>query len=163
MSTEDHRALTILESSACMVDSHHQLALPWRYNPPCLPNSRPAAEHRLNSLRRLLKEPSLKEKYCETVYGFIAKGHARKAQDDQIGAVGKPLWYLPHHLVFHNQKLGKFTVVFDCTARSAGTSLNDQLLHDGQPYWCVAKVPTRTHCIDGPCGADVSSSPSRSR
>lgn len=117
MPTEDHSALAILEISACMVDGHHQLALPWRYNPPCLPNSRPVAECRLHSLRRRLqKDPSLKEKYWETVNVYIVKGHARKVPDDQVDPVGKLLWYLPHHPVFHDEKPGKVRVVFDIAA-----------------------------------------------
>lgn len=48
--------------------------------------------------------------------------------DDQIDPAGKPLWYLPHHPVFHDQKPGKVRVVFDCAARFGDTSLNDQLL-----------------------------------
>ena len=39
-----------------------------------------------------------------------------------------PVWYLPHHPVFHPQKPGKIRVVFDCSAKFKGTSLNDQLL-----------------------------------
>ena len=39
-----------------------------------------------------------------------------------------PVWYLPHHPVFHPQKPGKARVVFDCAAKFKGTSLNDQLL-----------------------------------
>ena len=39
-----------------------------------------------------------------------------------------PIWYLPHHPVFHAQKPGKVRVVFDCAAKFKGTSLNDQLL-----------------------------------
>ena len=38
-----------------------------------------------------------------------------------------PVWYLPHHPVFHPQKPEKVRVVFDCAAKFKGT-LNDQLL-----------------------------------
>ena len=40
MSSEDRQALAILENSACLVDGHYQLALPWRYKPPSLKNNR---------------------------------------------------------------------------------------------------------------------------
>ena len=51
-----------------------------------------------------------------------------KVPDGQIDPNGKPLWYLPHQPVIHEQKLGKVRVVFDCAARFGDTSLNDQLL-----------------------------------
>ncbi|KAI2643118.1 Translation initiation factor IF-2 [Labeo rohita] len=37
-------------------------------------------------------------------------------------------WYLPHHGVFHPKKADKLRVVFDCSARYQGYSLNDHLL-----------------------------------
>lgn len=39
-----------------------------------------------------------------------------------------PAWYIPHHGVYHPKKPGKICVVFDCSARFQGTSLNDHLL-----------------------------------
>lgn len=56
------------------------------------------------------------------------KGHARKVPHELNGTVERPLWYLPHHPVFHDQKPGKVRVVFDCAAGSGGNLLNDQLL-----------------------------------
>ena len=43
--------------------------------------------------------------------------------DDKAGE----MWYIPHHGVIHPQKQ-KLRVVFDCSAKFAGTSLNDHLL-----------------------------------
>ena len=50
--------------------------------------------------------------------------------EEELYPNSKPLWYLPHHAVFHPCKPDKLRVVFDCAARFKGTSLNDQLLHD---------------------------------
>jgi hypothetical protein len=36
-------------------------------------------------------------------------------------------WFIPHHRVVHPQK-GKLRVVFDCSSRFKGASLNDDLL-----------------------------------
>ena len=129
MSGEDRRALAILENSARLIDDHYQIALPWRYKPPSLKNNRSVALRSLHSLeRRFQKDPSLMENYCKTIKEYIARGHARKVPDDHIDPDGKPLWYLPHHPVIHEQKPGKVRVVFDCAARFGDTSLNDQLL-----------------------------------
>ena len=45
-SVEDKRALEVMERTLKMVDGHYQVALPWRYDPPYLPNNRVVAERR---------------------------------------------------------------------------------------------------------------------
>ncbi|XP_068726591.1 uncharacterized protein [Montipora capricornis] len=127
-SVEDHRALSILESSARIVDGHYQFALPWRFQTPCLPRNRSVAARRLKALkRRFLADPVLFEKYKDTINQYIANGHARKVLNPDDPSPGK-LWYLPHHPVFHPGKPNKMRVVFDCAARFRETSLNDQSL-----------------------------------
>ena len=37
-------------------------------------------------------------------------------------------WYIPHRGIYHPNKPGKIRVVFDCSAKYQGTSLNDNLL-----------------------------------
>lgn len=37
-------------------------------------------------------------------------------------------WYVPHHGIYHPHKPGKIRVVFDCSAKYQGKSLNDLLL-----------------------------------
>ena len=107
MSGEDRQALAILENSACLVDGHYQLALPWRYKPPSLKNNRCVALRRLQFLeKRFHRDSSLKEKYCKTMNEYITKGHARKVPDNQFDPGAKPLWYLPHHPVIHEHKPG---------------------------------------------------------
>jgi len=38
------------------------------------------------------------------------------------------VWYIPHHGIYHTKKPNKIRVVFDCSAKFGGTSLNDKLL-----------------------------------
>ena len=59
----------------------------------------------------------------------MTKGYVRKVPDDELDPDGKPIWYILHHAVSNPHKPGKIRVVFDCTAKFKGTSLNDQLLH----------------------------------
>ena len=42
-SVEDKRALHVMEESVKLVDGHFQEALPWRQDPPGIPNSKPMA------------------------------------------------------------------------------------------------------------------------
>jgi len=126
MSSNDRRALDIMKATAQLKDGHYEIALPWISDPPCLENNRSVAEHRLKLLKkRLLKDAELLTKYRENVEGLLKEGYAVRASTRQ--APGRT-WYLPHHPVFHPAKPGKIRVVFDCSAKFRGSSLNDHLL-----------------------------------
>jgi len=53
-SVEDERALRIMEESSKNGSGHYQIALPWRKQPPYLPNNRIRADHRLQLLKKKL-------------------------------------------------------------------------------------------------------------
>ena len=130
MSVEDERALKLMEDSVVKVSGHYQVALPWRFQPPYLPNNRIAAEQRLQLLRnKFLRDEEFFQKYKDTINDYIDKAYARRVPDEQLDVIDKPLWYLPHHAVFHSSKPDKLRIVFDCAAKFRGTSLNDQLMH----------------------------------
>ena len=59
---------------------------------------------------------------------IIDKGYARKVPVD-LQDVSSKKWYIPHHGIYHPHKPGKIRVVFDCSAKYQGKSLNDLLLH----------------------------------
>ena len=129
MSQEDHRALDVMNKSIKLEQGHYEMALPWRQQPPELPNNKSLAEHRLKLLkRRLTKDPLLHGKYTEFMDDLLRKGYAKRVHTAQVEQLSTPVWYLPHHPVFHPQKPDKVRVVFDCSAKHRGTSLNDQLL-----------------------------------
>ena len=112
-----------------MVDGHFPVALPWRHEPPFLPNNRVVAERRgLLLKKRLLKDEALLEKYKTTMADYIENGHAERVPDEELEVKDRPVWYLPHHPVTHPLKPGKVRVVYDCAAKYGGTSLNQQLL-----------------------------------
>ena len=112
-----------------MVDGHFQVALPWRHEPPFLPNNRVVAERRgLLLKKRLLKDKALLQKYKTTMADYIENGHAERVPDEELEVKDRPVWYLPHHPVTHPLKPGKVRVVYDCAAKYGGTSLNQQLL-----------------------------------
>ena len=126
MSQNDKRALQTMQETAILKNGHYEIALPWKNGPPCLENNRPVAEHRLKLLKkRLSKDAELLTKYKEFIEDLLQKGYAVKAPADEN--LGKT-WYLPHHPVFHPAKPGKIRVVFDCSAKFRGSSLNDKFL-----------------------------------
>ncbi|KAK0130929.1 hypothetical protein N1851_034390 [Merluccius polli] len=106
-------------------NGHYEMPLPFKERP-YLPNNKHCAVVRLNHLKRKLsKDERYKEQYTEFMAGVIGKGDAEEVNDD--GIEGEK-WYIPHHGVFHPRKPGKLRVVFDCSAKCNGTSLNDHLL-----------------------------------
>lgn len=108
-------------------DGHFEMPLPFKQDTPNLPNNKSCAVQRLMSLERRLRRD---QQYCTDYLGFmkdiIARGYAEKVPEEELQ--NQPVWYIPHHGVYHPQKPGKIRVVFDCSARFQETSLNDQLL-----------------------------------
>jgi len=127
MSQNDRRALQIMESTLRLSNGHYEICLPWKNNPPCLENNKSQAESRLQLLKRRLKrDETLREKYKDFMDDLLHKNYAEKITGADLSL--KDTLYLPHHAVFHPQKPDKVRVVFDCSAKYRGTSLNDQLL-----------------------------------
>ena len=56
---------------------------------------------------------------------MIGNGYAEKCKIE--GKEGR-CWYLPHHGVYHPQKLGKSSVVFDCSVQYANMSIKTELM-----------------------------------
>ncbi|XP_013410717.1 uncharacterized protein LOC106173924 [Lingula anatina] len=127
MSLEDKKAKRIMDESVVFVDGHYQVTLPWKSDE-LLPNNKPAAEKRLNLLkRRLRRDENLREKYTQALQEYIDKGHAQKIDHRNLYNNSNSVWYLPHHPVI-NSKKSKIRVVFDCAAEYSGVYLNDSLL-----------------------------------
>ena len=126
MSQDDIRFLQILEGSVTRnTKGHIEMPLPFKVRPQ-LPNNRSLATRRLFHLKgRLLKDPKYKEDYAQYMDHMIKDGDAELASEDTLpGCIN----YLSHHGVYHPKKPDKLRVVFDCSARFKGSSLNDHLL-----------------------------------
>ena len=57
---------------------------------------------------------------------MIQRGDAKIIPAEELD--NDPVWYIPHHGVYHPKKPDKLRVVFDCSARYQGVALNDYLL-----------------------------------
>ena len=129
MSRDDKRTLSNHEVSVRLIDGHYEIAIPWKENPPDLPNNKPLAEHRLRHLKKKLsKKPELFERYSAFMDDLFEKGYARKVPVRDLDIDDGKMWYLPHHSVVHPQKPDKVRVMFDCVTKYRGTSLNDRIL-----------------------------------
>ena len=110
-------------------NGHYEMPLSLKERP-ILPDNHSMALIRLEHLKRkVLKDPKYREDYVKFLDEVLSRGDAEEApvvaQEEGVK------WYIPHHGVDHPKK-NEIRVVFDCSARFKGTSLNHHLLsgHD---------------------------------
>ena len=101
------------------------MPLPFKVRPH-LPDNKKLALARLKHLKRKLdRDSKLKNDHVRFMEGVFKDGDAEKV--DIQSEPGK-VWYIPHQGVYQPRKPDKIRVVFDCSAKYEGTSLNDHLL-----------------------------------
>ena len=123
-SQDDRHAMSILDSTVKKIDGHYSVGLLWKTEEPDLPNNRSLEEKRLKSLmKKFRKNPNLFKRYSEKMSEYI-NNYAEPVSERC--ALVKKVNYIPHHCTSESVK---FRVVFDCSARTEGKCLNDQLLH----------------------------------
>ncbi|XP_039882945.1 uncharacterized protein LOC120730589 [Simochromis diagramma] len=125
VSQEDIQFLEMLnENIHYNEEDHLEMPLPFRERPQ-LPNNKQLAMFRLKRLKgKMDKNPKYKEDYIKFMNSVFKDGDAEEAD----GTSGSNTWYIPHHGVYHPRKPEKIRVVFDCSAKHEGISLNDHLL-----------------------------------
>ena len=128
-SQEDKCFLKKIERGITYVEGHHQMPLPFRDDDILMPSNKGQAAIRANWLKKKLKNENFHKDYTSFMHNILEKGYARKLSHQSIPPAeeGKD-WYLPHHGVYHAKKPTKIRVVFDCSTKFAGMSLNDKLL-----------------------------------
>ena len=104
MSVEDRKAQELMDQSATLVNRQYQLKLPFRQEKPDLPESLSTATSRLSWLeRKMWKDQVFHRKYSGVMDKYLTEGASRRVPDDKVSML-KPLWYLPHHAVWHPRK-----------------------------------------------------------
>ena len=78
--------------------------------------------------QKLQKKPKLYADNKAFVEDLIVKGYARKVPEDRLNRNDGKVRYIPHHGVYHPHNPDKIRVVFDCSSKFKGASLNDLLL-----------------------------------
>ncbi|XP_042240041.1 uncharacterized protein LOC121878115 [Homarus americanus] len=128
-SVEDKRVIKLWSSIGQRVQGHYQFPIPFRRQPPCLPDYRALAERRLLGLKkRLSRDTRLRLRYKEEMEKLFNEGFAERVPLRQLSKSGGSSWYLPHHPVLNPNKPDKVQIVFDCAAAFTKTSLNNQVL-----------------------------------
>ncbi|XP_064629277.1 uncharacterized protein LOC135488566 [Lineus longissimus] len=128
-SVEDKQFSEIIQNSMEYRDGRYYTDLPFRESDVKLPSNWQQAMDRLLALRRKLKKS---EDYCRDYTTFmnnlLEKGYAERVEDCCSKVEEGKQWYIPHHGIYNPNKPGKIRIVFDCSAKSRGVSLNDALL-----------------------------------
>ena len=128
MSVEDISVVDIWNKSIVWVEGHYEMSIPFKPDVDTLPNNRKMAEGQLSQLKRkLVSNPNVHRRYTEGMTDLIDKGHAELVRDDEV-IQGNRIWFLPHHGVIHPNKPEKLRIVFDCAAKYAGTSFNENVM-----------------------------------
>ena len=105
---------------------HYRMPLPFKDNHDKLPNNRTVVMNRLSLLRqKLCKDKDYRDQYFKFMNAMIDSGEAELVTS-QTNPEGRT-WYIPHFGVT-NAKKNKLRVVFDCSSKHQGVSLNDCLL-----------------------------------
>lgn len=126
---EDKRFMAMIEEGIQRHNGHYVIPLPFRKSQLTMPNNRDQALKRaMWQRKKMLRDENYRNDYVHFVNEMIAKGHARKVPEDRLEANQWKVWYLLHHGIHHPRKPHKIRVVFDCSARCEGTSLNSQLM-----------------------------------
>ena len=128
-SAADKRALSVLKNDTFHDGERYIVPMLWNDKENSLPNNYFSSLAQLKSLeKRLDKDPSLREKYTETIREDIQKGYVItvKAHDPKSRADRE--WYLPHHPVLNPNKPGKVRRVLNGASKCHCASLNKSLL-----------------------------------
>ena len=95
MSIEDRVAKEMMIETTTLVDGHYQIGLPFKHNPPNLPDSLPTAKKRLQYLKdKMNRNPKFHEKYSKVMKNYVDEGAAREVPEDEVVKL-KPLCTYP--------------------------------------------------------------------
>lgn len=129
------------------------MSLPFSEHPQ-LPNNKQQATVLLKHLKlEMEKNPKYKEDYVKCLDSVFEDGDVEEADGPLKDG---NTWYISHHAVYHPRRPEKIRVVFDCSARFEGTSLNDHLLTGSDLANALAGVLCRfcEHQITVMCGVE---------
>ena len=128
-SDADERALSVLKNDTFHDGERYIVPMLWNDKESTLPNNYFSSLAQLNSLeKRLDKDPSLREKYAETIREDIQKGYVITVKAHNLKSRADREWYLPHHPVLNPNKPGKVCRVLNGASKCHGASLNKSLL-----------------------------------
>ena len=130
LTESEKKALDLVSESLLYQNGRYQVAVPCKDHKPKLPDNCSIATSRLHSTeKKLLQNEFVAKEYQITIEEYIQKGYLRRVPPDE-----KPpleVSYLPHFpMIRMDKSTSKVRIVFDCSAKYEGISLND-VIHPG--------------------------------
>ena len=128
-SRQDQEAIQLLEDKTTQVNvqgvQRYATPLLRLKNMPQLNAPKEAVLPNLRSTeKRLLREPERAAAYCAEIDKLEKAGYVLKVPDEELKKA-KETWFIPHHMVSHNEKN---RIVFNCSFCYKGDNLNELLL-----------------------------------
>ena len=125
---EEDSPLNRFAECITFVNGHYEVPLPWRETHGTLLSNHALALNWLHGLlRRLEQHPEVCAEYDVIIQDQLNKGIVEVVPEDTDAIRGR-VHYLPHHAVIRQDKeTTKVRIVYNASAQSNGTSLNDCL------------------------------------
>ena len=125
LSADDEKVIRLWDEQCEIVNGQYQIPIPWKEGKDPT-NNLEAVIPRLTALKRSLSKRGIYAVYDNEIDKLLSQGYAEAVPPEEILSNNK-VWYLPHHPVITEKKPGKVRVVFDCSAKYRGESLNDKV------------------------------------
>ena len=103
---------------------HYELPIPFKDTKQVMPDNRPYALRRLNSLEKKLEKVGISEKYQAQFQSMIDDGFMELVPVQDLERSDGRVWYLPHFDVIKPDKPGKIRIVMDAKCEFEGVCLN---------------------------------------
>ncbi|XP_068759701.1 uncharacterized protein [Montipora capricornis] len=122
MSQEEMRFRQNAKETVRLENGNYQISLPFKDHDILVPNNKTQVLQPATSLKKRLQRD---QRFGKTTEQSLQGRHAdqRICMEQKTQEYGKA-WYIPHHGVYHPRKPGKIRVVFYCSAKFNGVSLN---------------------------------------
>lgn len=115
-------------STKLLCNNHYEVPLPFSEETPVFPNNIGQALKRFDSIRKRCEQnQEFYKEYSEFMDQMIRKRFAERVPNEELNREPGRTWFITHHAVYHKVKQ-KLRIVFNCSLKYAGTSLNDKLL-----------------------------------
>ena len=127
LSQTERKERRMIEDSCVKIGNQWMIPYPWQKNPNLLPDNKPLAMKRLESLEnRLKKNPGQGEAYNKQMEEMEQMKFSRKLSKEEEQAYQGPVHYIPHHAVIRPEKKSTpVRIVFNSSSEYKGHKLND--------------------------------------